>query len=148
VDHALVAIIGAAVGGIAATANNLIGVRAKARTDVEQKRQEMFRTACADYSAALVSTRSLSWTLKELVREGHSGSTEATEVRAQIRTAREQSQVGYERVRMLSESVETQLAARYCLCHGTPSGRRPKHPPTRVPQIIQANPRVIGSTRP
>ena len=116
-DPAVVAVIGAAVGGLAATANNLVGVRAKARSDLDQKRQEMLREACADFSTSLIRMRSLSWTLKELRVDGASGSADAAAVRTEIRTAHQESQLGFERVRMLSTSTDTQLAGRYSLRH-------------------------------
>ena len=112
-DPALVAVIGAAVGGLAAIGNNLVGVRAKARSDLDQKRQDMLRETCADFSAALIRMRSLSWTLKEATVAGTLGPSDAAAIRAEIRTAHRDSQVGFERVRMLSTSTATQLAGRY-----------------------------------
>jgi hypothetical protein len=95
--------------------------RLKAQAETDRRRQDALRTACADFTAALVRIRHLAWLLRSHpTRSGLRAllaPRQQDKVLERLEAAHEDARVGFERLRLLSGSLATQEAGRCALRH-------------------------------
>src|ERR1700733_9776752 len=104
-SEALFALAGAIIGVLGAVLSSLV----QSKREDRRLRRESLRTTCADFTAAIAR-------MKYLATEMHlRGIDEELETR--MRSAHDETRVGFERLRLLTTSIEAQEAARYSLRH-------------------------------
>ncbi len=104
-SEALFALAGAIIGVLGAVLASLV----QSRREDRRLRRESLRITCADFTSAIAR-------MKYLATEMHlRGIDEELETR--MRSAHEETRVGFERLRLLTTSMEAQEAARYSLRH-------------------------------
>jgi hypothetical protein len=118
---AWVGLIGVVVGGVVSGGLALTIERLRARVETDRRRQDALRTACADFTAAVVTMRHLSWLLRhQPTRSGLRellAPSQREKTLARLEAAQEDARVGFERLRLLSASSATQEAGRWLLRH-------------------------------
>jgi hypothetical protein len=104
-SQALFALAGALVGVFGTLAADAV----RARREDRRGRREIVRVACAEFTAALVRVRSIAFITREQPGD--------QELRTSAREALWAAQVGYERLRLVTQSLEAQEAGRRALRH-------------------------------
>lgn len=102
---AIFALIGAVVGALGTAATQLIGARA----ENIRSRHDNLRLACADFASDLALIKELVCEVQERRKDSDPNAWDS------IRKAHLNARVHYERLRLISSSLEVQKAARYAL---------------------------------
>lgn len=102
---ALFALAGAVLGILGTLVTSLV----QSRHEDRRMSRESLRTSCADFTAAIARMR-------YLATEMHLRGLD-DELQGRMRSAHEDARVGFERLRLITTSVEAQEAARYALRH-------------------------------
>lgn len=128
---AIFALVGAALGVL----GTLVTEVARGRTEQNRSHQEQLRNACADFTAATMTMRELA------INVIYSRDTISWE---QINDAVLDARVAYERLRLISTSVEVQSAGRHALRYNYGVVRQAAGKPARDDEL-ETSPLILAS---
>ena len=101
----LIALIAGAVGAF----GTLFTEGQRQRAAAKEQHRDRLRDACADFSSVLVRMTHLAWRLTKAPTD--------SAIDERLAAMHEEARTGYERIRLLSDSVHVQEAGRFALRH-------------------------------